>query len=89
VVRFSGAALSAGVEEHLIENVPVRIYGIAKTVTDCFKFRNKIGVDLAVEGLRQGLVERRCTIDELTHYAAINRMTQVMRPWPASPSFST
>jgi predicted transcriptional regulator of viral defense system len=81
VVRFSGKALSAGVEEHLIENVPVRIYGVAKTVTDCFKFRNKIGVDVAIESLRQCLAERRCTIDELTHYAAINRMTRVMRPY--------
>jgi predicted transcriptional regulator of viral defense system len=81
VVHFSGQALTAGVEEHTIENVAVPIYGVAKTVADCFKFRNKIGVDVAVESLRQSLHERRCSIDELLHYAAICRVAKVMQPY--------
>lgn len=81
VVHVSGRAFQAGVETHPIEGVAVRIYGVAKTVVDCFKFRNRIGVDVAVESLRQCLAERRCTVDELLHYAAICRMTKVMRPY--------
>jgi predicted transcriptional regulator of viral defense system len=81
VVHVSGRAFQAGVEEHIIEGVAVSIYGVAKTVADCFKFRNRIGVDVAVESLRQCLAERRCTVDELLHYAAICRMTKVMRPY--------
>ena len=81
VVRVSGRAFREGVEEQVIEQVPVRIYGVAKTVVDCFKFRNKVGVDVAVESLRQCLGERRCSVDELLHYAAICRMTKVMHPY--------
>ena len=81
VVHVSGRAFQAGVEVHPIEGVAVPIYGVAKTVVDCFKFRNRIGVDVAVESLRQCLAERRCTVDELLHYAAICRMTKVMRPY--------
>ncbi len=81
VVHVSGRAFQAGVEAHVIEGVIVSIYGVAKTVADCFKFRNRIGADVAVESLRQCLAERRCTVDELLHYAAICRMTKVMRPY--------
>lgn len=81
VVHVSGRAFQAGVEEHVIDGIAVPIYGVAKTVADCFKFRNRIGVDVAVESLRQCLAERRCTVDELLHYAAICRMTKVMRPY--------
>lgn len=81
VVHFSGQELTAGAEERTVENVPVRIYGVAKTVVGCFKFRNQIGVDVAVESLRQCLTERRCTVDELLHYAATCRMMKVLRPY--------
>ncbi|MGE0761490.1 MAG: hypothetical protein AB7O38_31035, partial [Pirellulaceae bacterium] len=52
IVRFSGAALTSGVQEHVVEGVTVRVYAPAKTVADCFKYRNKIGIDLAIEALR-------------------------------------
>lgn len=54
IVRFTGAALTAGIEEHLIEGVSVRVYDPAKTVVDCFKYRNKIGLEVALEALRTG-----------------------------------
>jgi len=80
-VRFSVRALEAGVEEHAIEGVVVRVYNPAKTVADCFKYRNKIGVDVAVEALRDCRRQRRCTNDELWHYAKICRVANVMRPY--------
>ena len=79
--RFSGLALEAGIEVHMVEGVPVRIYNPAKTVADCFKFRNKIGVDVAVEALRDYLRERKATMDDLWRYAEVCRMSRVMRPY--------
>ena len=81
IVRFSGESLHAGVEEHWIDSVPVKIYGPAKTVADCFKYRNKIGLDIALEALRECWRERRCTMDDLCHYAQICRVGTVMRPY--------
>ena len=81
IVRVSGEARDAGVEIHVVEGVPVRIYGAAKTVVDCFKFRNKIGTDIAVEALRDCLGQRRCTTDELFGYAHVCRVSGVMRPY--------
>jgi predicted transcriptional regulator of viral defense system len=81
IVRFSGEALHAGVEEHSIEGVKVRIYGPAKTVADCFKYRNKIGLDIALEALRDCWRERRCSMDELWQYAKICRVDKIMRPY--------
>jgi predicted transcriptional regulator of viral defense system len=84
IVYMSGLALSAGVEEHRIVGQPVRVYNIAKTVADCFKYRNKIGLDVALEALRECWQERRCTMDELWHYAKICRVANVMRPYMES-----
>lgn len=81
IVRFSGVALATGIEEHLVEGVPVRVYDPAKTAVDCFKFRNKIGLEVALEALRAGWRERRFTMDQLWRYAVICRMTNVMRPY--------
>ncbi len=81
IMRFSGDALADGVEEHAIEGVPVKVYCVAKTVADCFKYRNKIGLDVALEALRECWKERRCTMDELWHYAGVCRMENVMRPY--------
>lgn len=81
VVRYSGEALTAGVEIRRIEHVPVRVYGVAKTVADCFKYRNKIGLDVALEALRECRRERACTMDELWRYAKICRVANVMRPY--------
>ena len=81
IVRFSGPALTAGVEEHHIGGVPVRVYGPAKTVADCFKFRNKIGVDVAVEALKDYRRLRKGTADDLWRHAKQLRLAKVMRPY--------
>ena len=81
IVHFSKAALNAGVEEHQIEGVNVQVYSPAKTVADCFKYRNKIGLDVAIEALRECWQSRRCTMDELWCYADICRVRNVMRPY--------
>jgi len=80
-VRFSGKALEEGVEEHNIEGVTVKVYCAAKTVADCFKYRNKIGLDVAIEALRDCRRQRAATNDELWHYAKICRVARVMRPY--------
>jgi len=81
VVRFSGPALSEGVDVRQIEGVDVRIYNAAKTVVDCFKYRNKIGLDVGIEALREGWRNRRFTMDDLWRYAKVDRVTNVMRPY--------
>jgi len=81
IVRFSGKALISGVEHHEIEGVPVRVYCPAKTVADCFKYRNKIGLDVALEALRDCHHSRKCTMDELWEYAKICRVTNIMKPY--------
>ena len=80
-VRMSGAALSTGIDEHDIEGVPVRVTSPARTVVDCFKFRNKIGVDVAVEALRDYRRLRKGTVDVLWRQADRLRMTKVIRPY--------
>ncbi len=81
IVYFSQAALIAGVEEHKLEGVTVHVYSPAKTVADCFKYRNKIGLDVAIEALRECRRARHCTMDDLWHYSAICRVRNVMRPY--------
>jgi len=81
IVRFSEKALDEGIEDHFIEGVSVRIYNVAKTVADCFKYRNKIGLDVAIEALRDALRKRKCTVDEIWCYAAICRVVNVIRPY--------
>ncbi len=87
VFRASGEALSAGIETHTIERVETHITSIAKTVADCFKYRNKIGLDIALEALKESLRrsprtgQRPCTREELRHYARICRVERVMQPY--------
>lgn len=81
IVRYSGAALMAMVEEYTIERVPVRVYSPAKTVADCFKYRNKVGLDVALEALRDCWRQKRATMDELWAAARVCRMANVMRPY--------
>ena len=78
---MSGRALTEGVEERVIEGVRVHLYGRAKTVVDCFKFRNKIGLDVALEALRETWRARRCGMSELMRYARVCRVANVMRPY--------
>lgn len=81
IVYLSGTALTEGIQEKRIEGVTVRIYDPAKTVADCFKFRNKIGLDVALEALRDYRHKYRGGMDELWRYAKICRVTRVMRPY--------
>ena len=81
IVRFSGVAFTEGVEEHIVDGVTVRVTSVAKTVADCFKYRNKIGLDVALEALREAWDEKRMTGDEIWHYAKICRVSNVMRPY--------
>ena len=81
VVRFSEEAFSAGIEVHRLEGQPVRMYSVAKTLADLFKYRNKVGLDVALEALREAWRERRFTMDELDRYAQICRVRRVMRPY--------
>jgi predicted transcriptional regulator of viral defense system len=80
-VHMSGPALTEGVQQVLIDGVRVPVFHPAKTVADCFKFRNKIGLDVALEALRDGWSMRLFTMDELWQYASIDRVTNVMRPY--------
>ncbi len=81
VFLMAGAAYSEGIETHSVEGVQIRVYAPEKTVVDCFKFRHKIGIDVAVEALRLAR-ERRCvTPRALLHYARLCRVERVMRPY--------
>lgn len=81
IVRFSGDALTEGIERHLIDDVPVKVYNPSKTVADCFKYRNKIGLDVALESLRACRLSKKCSHEELWYYAKICRVTNIMRPY--------
>jgi len=81
VVRFSGDALRAGVEDRMIGERKVRITSPARTVADCFKYRNKTGLDVALEALRETWRGKRATADELWRYAKLCRVANVMRPY--------
>ena len=81
IVHFSGEAFPAGIENHRRQGGVVRVYSVAKTVADCFKFRNRIGLDVAVEALRDGWQQRRFTLEELEQMARVCRVQVVMRPY--------
>ncbi len=81
LVQVSPVAFEAGIEEHRIEGADVRVYGAAKTVADCFKFRNKIGLDVALEALRQFRRRHRAGLDDLWRFAKVCRVTTVIRPY--------
>lgn len=81
MIQFTGEAYSEGIEVFERDHVPLRVYGVAKTVADCFKHRNKIGQDVALEALRDARAQRKATADELWRYATICRVANVMRPY--------
>lgn len=83
-VRMSGPALSEGVQSMRIDGLDVPIFNVAKTIADCFKYRNKIGIDVALEALRDGWKQRKVSMDELSYYADIDRVSNVMRPYMES-----
>ena len=80
-VFLSGPALESGIQKKSIHGVTVRVYSPAKTVADCFKFRNKVGMDVAMEALREGWRARRFQMDELTAAAKACRVWRIMRPY--------
>jgi predicted transcriptional regulator of viral defense system len=81
IVRLSGLSLTTGIENYQVDGVPVRVYSAAKTVADCFKFRNKIGLDVAIEALKDCLRQKRATINEIYGYAKVCRVSNVIRPY--------
>jgi len=81
VCRFSGLALTEGVEPHVVERVPVRVTSPARTVADCFRYRNKIGIDVAVEALKDFTRLHRGGANELARYARVRRVSRVMKPY--------
>ena len=86
IMRFSGAALTEGIEDHQVDGVTVRVTNVARTVADCFKFRNKIGLDVAMEALHEAWANKRISMDELWRYATLCRVANVMRPYMESLS---
>lgn len=81
MVQFTGEAYSAGVEEVERDGVRLRVYGVAKTVADCFKHRNKIGLDVALEALKDARSRNMASVDEIWRYAKVCRVANVMRPY--------
>ena len=80
-VRFSGWAMTEGVERYSIQSRKVPITNPARTIVDCFRYRNKIGIDVAMEGLREGIRQRKFSPDQLWQYAKKARVWTVMRPY--------
>ncbi len=86
IVRFSGTALTEGIEEHKVDGVTIRVTSVARTIVDCFKYRNKIGLDVALEALHESRRAKRVSMDELWRYAKVCRVANVMRPYMESLS---
>jgi len=84
IVRFSGAAYTDGIELRNLDGVDIHVYSIPKTVADCFKYRNKIGLDVAVEALKEVIQGKRSSIDDLIHFGQLCRVQEVMRPYMES-----
>lgn len=81
IVRLSGPSLTEGIDRHRVEGVTVRVYSAAKTVADCFKFRNKIGLDVAIEALKDCLRQKKASINGIYRYAKVCRVSNVIRPY--------
>lgn len=86
IVRFSGAMLTYGVDTISILGVPVRITSPARTVADCFRYRNKIGLDVAMEALRETVRLRKATVSEIGRAAEVCRVRTVIAPYLAALS---
>ena len=81
MIQFSGEAYAQGIEVHERDQVTLRVYGVAKTIADCFKHRNKIGLDVALEALKDARSRKKVSADDLWRYAKICRVANVMRPY--------
>ncbi|MGH8745242.1 MAG: type IV toxin-antitoxin system AbiEi family antitoxin domain-containing protein [Burkholderiales bacterium] len=81
LIQYAGDAFTQGIETHRIDQVDLRVYSVAKTVADCFKHRNRIGLDVALEALRDARSRKKVSADDLWRYAKICRVANVMRPY--------
>lgn len=81
VVVMRPPGYEEGIETHLLEGVEVPVYNVAKTVADCFKFRGKVGLDVAIEALKEALSDKRCSREEIRRYAKVDRVENVIRPY--------
>jgi predicted transcriptional regulator of viral defense system len=81
VYRFSGKSLTEGVEKHKVDGVEIQVYNPAKTIADCFKFRNQIGLEIAIEALKHGIREKKASYSDILTYADICRVENVIRPY--------
>jgi predicted transcriptional regulator of viral defense system len=81
VARFTKQGFSSGIERHRMDGFEVRVYSVAKTIADLFKMRNKVGLDVAMEALREGLKEKKTTRSEILKMAKVCRIEKVMRPY--------
>lgn len=81
VFRYSNATLIEGIEHHVIDGVDVKMYSVPRTVVDCFKFRNKIGISIAIDALKESIRERKTTRKEILRYAELLRMKRVIMPY--------
>ena len=81
VIRMSGPSLTEGIDRLKVDRVEVSVFNAAKTIADCFKFRNKIGLDVALEALKNARAQRKASADDLWHFAKICRVANVMRPY--------
>ncbi len=81
VIRLSFSIYSAGVEEHFLDGIKVRIYSPEKTIADCFKYRGKLGEDLAIEALKSYISQRRPKLDKLMEFARLDRVEKILRPF--------
>jgi len=86
IVRFSGESLTGGIDHHIMDGVKVPVYSPAKTVADCFKYRNKIGLDVAIEALKEGQRDKKFNMNDMWKYSKICRVQNVMRPYLESLS---
>ena len=78
---MSGESYTFGIREHTVQGIAIKVYTPAKTVADCFKFRNKVGLDLAIEALRELWRSRLASMDDLAEAAKVCRVFTVMRPY--------
>jgi predicted transcriptional regulator of viral defense system len=81
IVRFSGLALTEGIELHKCEGTELKVYSVAKTIADLFRYRNKFGLDVALEALRDALHDRKCSVDELMRFARMRHVAKVIEPY--------
>jgi predicted transcriptional regulator of viral defense system len=81
ITFMSGKAYDFGIEEHTINGSTINIYNLSKTVADCFKFRNKIGLDIAIEALKETLRSNKVTVEELMDAAKVCNVSKIMRPY--------